>query len=79
MVDLSIPLAGMQQAADRLNLSASRIARAPFEALNPAQADTIDLSVEMVGILEARNAFTANVNVAKVGDEMTRATLELFG
>ena len=78
MVNPTTPVQGMQQAADRFQLAAERIARMPSQALSPPE-DTLDLSSEMVALLESRNQFAANVNTARVGDQMTRASLDLLG
>jgi flagellar hook protein FlgE len=77
MVNLTTPLQGMQQAADRFQASAERIARMPSSATTPPE-DTLDLSTEMINLLESRNQFAANVKTAKVGDDMTKAMLDLL-
>jgi hypothetical protein len=66
MIDFSTPLSGMTQAADRVNQAATRIGRAP------ATAD------DVVTVMQSRDDFTANTKVLKVGNEMTRATLDLM-
>ena len=74
MIDFSVPLGGMQRAEDRVNSAAQRIASAPFQP----PGDSADLSTEAVGLLDARNAFAANVKVAHVADEMARSTLDIL-
>jgi hypothetical protein len=69
VIDFSSPLQGMGMAESRLNRVAQRVARDPTEAADPNTAvDTID----------ARNQFSANLDTLKVGDEMTRTTLNLL-
>ncbi len=78
MVDRTTPLEGMQQAADRFQVSAERIARMPSVASSPPE-DVLDLSSEMVALMESRNQFAANVKAVKVSDQMTREGLDLLG
>ena len=63
----------MHAAESSLNRTASRIASLPVAA------DSVDLSAEMVKMLQARNSFDANVKVAKTADEMDRSTLSMLG
>ena len=71
MIDFSTPLSGMAQAETSVNQIAKRLA-------NPA-SDTVDLSAEMVGLMQGRNDFATNVKVAQTMDEMTKSTLSLLG
>jgi flagellar basal body rod protein FlgB len=71
MIDFSIPLAGLDRAASSLNQTASRLAAGP--------ADTVDLSAEMVALLEARNSFETNTKVIQTEDQMTKSLLNLLG
>ena len=77
MVNLTTPLQGMQQATDRFQVAAERIARMPSAAATPPE-DVLDLSNEMVALMESRNQFAANVKTARMGDEMTREALNLL-
>jgi flagellar basal body rod protein FlgG len=70
------PLTGMEQAEGQLNQAASRIAALPAAAQG---ADVVDLSQEMVTLLQARNSFEANVKTLEVMDEMVHTTLNLVG
>lgn len=74
MIDLQIPLAGMNSASASLDRAASRIA----EASSPA-GDSVDLSAEMIALIEARTGFEANVSVAKAEDQVNRSLLNLLG
>jgi flagellar basal body rod protein FlgC len=73
-IDFSSPMRGMQDAEARVERTASRIARGPFQA-----PDSMDLSTEMVNLIQARNDFKANIKVAETMDEMSRTTLHLIG
>lgn len=70
------PLSGMLAAQDRVERSASRIASLPA---NGTGADSIDLSAEMIALLEARNDFAAEVKAQEVMDETTQSALDLVG
>jgi flagellar hook protein FlgE len=65
----------MHEAESQLDTTASHIARIPFS--NSAQ-DTVDLSSEMVNLLEARTNFAANTKVVHVADEIQQSTLSIL-
>ncbi len=67
----AIALSGMHAAETRLEHAANRIARVS------QPEDQVDLSAEMVALIEARNNFAANANVMKTADEVERSLLEL--
>ena len=69
----AIALSGMNQAQTRLEGVAKRLARVSDSA------DTIDLSTEMVALLEARNAYATNAKVLKTADEMHGSLLDVLG
>ncbi len=77
MLNLSIPLQGMSQAASRVDTAASRIARAGSLSQSQ-QPDTIDLSAEMIALMQSRNDFAANAKVAGSFDEMTKSVLNIL-
>jgi len=70
------PLDGMARAEAQLDQAASHIAALPAAAQG---ADAVDLSQEMVTLLQARNSFEANVKTLEVMDETVRTTLDLVG
>lgn len=65
---ISIARYGMLAAAQQLNAAANRIA---------AGGDGLDYATEAVTIIEAKQAFKANVGVIKVADEMWRSLIEI--
>jgi hypothetical protein len=69
MINFSTPRQGMGAAENRLNRVAQRIAQNPAVAANP---NTV------VETMEARNQFSANLNTWKVGDELTKTTLNIL-
>jgi flagellar hook protein FlgE len=71
MIDFSIPLAGLDRATSSLNQTASRLAAGP--------ADTVELSAEMVSLIQARNDFATNTKVIQTEDQMTKSLLNMLG
>jgi len=71
-------LDGMQAAESQLDTTANRIAHYPF-ALPPANTgDTVDLSTDMVNLIQARDNFAADASVAKVADEIQQSTISML-
>jgi flagellar basal body rod protein FlgF len=66
----------MQAAQAQVEQSASRIANFTSGANG---ADSVDLSAEMISLLEARNSFAADVKAQEVMDETTQSALNLVG
>jgi len=72
-MDISrIALTGMDQAQARVERAASRLA-----GLSQPN-DTVDLSSEMVALLQAPHDFAANAQVAKTGDQMQKYLLDVL-
>lgn len=69
----AIALGGMEQAAARLDRTATRLAK----VADPT--DTVDLSAEMVALMQARNDFAVNAKVLKTADEMSKTLVEMLG
>ena len=76
MPDLSIPLGGMSQAESRVNTAASRLARLGASLSDPQ--DTVDLSAEMIALMDSKNNFETNVKVAQTFDQMNRTVLDIL-
>ena len=69
MINFSTALQGMSCAETRLDRMSQRVAKDPAAAADPNLAvDTVD----------ARNQFTANLDTAKVSDQMTQKLLNLL-
>jgi flagellar basal body rod protein FlgC len=64
----------MQAAQTQIEQSASRIASLPAAGNG---GDSVDLSAEMVALLEGRNNFAANVKAQEVMDENTQSALDM--
>lgn len=67
---ISIAATGMQRASQQLETSASRIAR--------FGAEEVDLTTEMVNVLNAKNDFKASAKVAGIAADMSKALLDIF-
>ncbi len=74
MIDFQTPLQGMDSASTSLDRAASRIA-----ATGQPSGDSVDLSTEMVALIQARNDFGANVKAAQAMDEMSQSLLNIVG
>lgn len=70
-------LEGMARALERLQKTSERIARAGVPAQNAAE-DVVDLSPELVAMLEARNAYEANLELTRAANEMAARTLDML-
>ena len=79
MIDFSTPLAGLERATASLNQTARRLAGASFPQTDAAPADAVDLSAEMVSLMEAKNAFKINITLIHTSDEVARSVLDVLG
>jgi flagellar basal body rod protein FlgG len=73
MIDFSNPLAGMERATTSLNQTASKIAK------GSTPGDSVDLSTDVVSLIQARNSFESNTKVLQTEDEMTKRMLDIIG
>lgn len=69
---ISIGASGMQRASQQLEQSASRVARFG------TGGEQVDLSTEMVSVIEARTNFKASAQVVSVASEMSKALLDIL-
>lgn len=70
-------LEGMARALERLQKTSERIARSGVPAQNGTE-DVVDLSPELVAMLEARNAYEANLELTRAANEMAARTLDML-
>ena len=73
MIDFSSPLAGMDRATTSLNQTAAKIAK------GSTPTDSVDLSTEVVSLIQARNGFESNTKVLQTEDELTKNLLNMIG
>ncbi|MGJ5814672.1 hypothetical protein [Paludibaculum fermentans] len=76
MADLSVALAGINNGLQLASATASRIARMPTSVSAPT--DTVDLSAEVMAMLQAKIMVDANVEVAKNFDNLNQAILNIL-
>lgn len=70
---VGIALGGLEAAQQTLETAAKRLS-------SPDQpADVVDLSTEMVALLNAKQQFAANAQVVRTGAEMQKHSIDLFG
>ena len=75
---LPIAQRGLHRAQGELEKSAQNIAGAGLPQAQPPPEDSLNLSDQMVSLLQARNDVDASLKVAHVGDELSRKTLNLL-
>jgi len=63
-------LQGLLKAEAAFERTASRIAKAGLETEAAPPEDRVELSQEFVNLIQARNAFAANVKSIQTGDEL---------
>jgi flagellar hook-associated protein FlgK len=63
---------GMQRASQQLEQSASRIARFG------TGLEEVDLTTEMVNVMQAKADFKANAKVVEASRDMSKALLDIF-
>ncbi len=69
---ISIAASGMHRASHQLEQSASRIARLGVEG------NDVDVSAEMVNVIQAKHDFKASAKVAGVAGDMTKTLLDIL-
>jgi hypothetical protein len=70
-------LGGLHQAETQADRAAELVARSPFFTGGPQ--DQVSLSDAAVSLLAAKLSFEANLDSAKVGDEMQKSALSMVG
>ena len=79
MLDLSVPLQGLNRAEAELNSAAAKIAQASLSAGSPPANDAVDLSTEIVALLSAKNDFAANARVIHTIGDLNQSLVNLLG
>ncbi len=74
---LSTALEGLSRSRERIERTASRLARIPEVLEQPA--DQVDLSQEMVNLLWARNSYEANLKAIETAEEIDKSLINLLG
>ncbi|MGB9198416.1 MAG: flagellar basal body rod C-terminal domain-containing protein [Terriglobales bacterium] len=74
----SIALQGVEQASAQVDAAASQIASAGSFSGSPAPVDTVSLSEEMVAMMSAKTALSANVDVFKTAEQIQQNVLNVM-
>ncbi len=78
-MDLSaIALQGLEQGQVQLQNAAARLAGAGAESPDGAGLDTVDLSMEIVALMSAKNQFSANLSTLKTADQLQKNAIDLM-
>jgi flagellar basal body rod protein FlgG len=76
----SIALAGLEKAQERLAAVAKRLSSNGLSAAyGEGGGDQVDLSAEMVALLEAKVATEANLKLVESANEMASKTINILG
>jgi flagellar basal body rod protein FlgG len=77
----SIGLAGLEKAQEKLAAVAKRLASAGASSSVAAASsgDTLDLSAEMVALLESKTASEANLKLVETANELSSKTIDILG
>jgi flagellar hook protein FlgE len=75
MSAIGLAVGGLERAQSSLEHVAGRLAK----ATSAAPDDSVDLSTEMVKLLQARNAFQSNVRAIETEDQMQKSAVNLLG
>lgn len=70
----SIALQGLQQADDRLQQAATRLASVG----SGGDVDTVSISAEMVALLSAKNEYATNLRALQTSDEVQQTALDIM-
>ncbi len=78
----SIGLAGLEKAQEKLAAVAKRLSSGVAGGTLPSSAaggDSIDLSAEMVALLESKIASEANLKLVESANELASKTIDILG
>jgi len=75
MIDFSIPLAGPYRAESSLNQAAAKVA----QPVTAESGDSVDLSSEVVSLIQARQGVETNIAALKTEDDLTKTLLNVIG
>lgn len=77
----SIGLAGLEKAQEKLAAVAKRLSSGVAASSSGAysSSDTVDLSAEMVALLEAKVASQANLKLVEYANELASQTIDVLG
>jgi len=74
----SIGLAGLQKAQEKLAAVAKRLSTGTIGGQSSG-ADSLDLSAEMVALLESKHSAQANLKLVESANELASQTIDILG
>ena len=74
----AIALRGLEDARNRVERSAERLARVGTTTAEGTPVNSVDLTREMVALLAARNDFAAGIRLLQTADELQRGLIDLL-
>ena len=80
MSDLAIPLDGLRRAESQIDISAKKLSRLTVAASSGASgADTVDLSAEIVALMQSKRVAEANMKAMQSMDEVQKRLIDILG
>lgn len=76
---LPTALEGLSRAEERVQRVAERLSRLPLSGDASAPEDVVDLSTEVVALLEAKNLHGVNAKVIQSAAELDQHILDILG
>ena len=70
---------GLRRAEERVQRVAERLSRLPFSADASAPEDVVDLSAEVVALIEAKSLHGVNAKVFQTAAELDASILDILG
>jgi len=70
---------GLRKAEERVQRVAERLSRLPLSGDASAPEDVVDLSAEVVALIEAKNVHSVNARVAQTAAELDQHILDILG
>jgi len=70
---------GLRSAEERVNRVAQRLSRLPLSGDASVPEDVVDLSAEVVALIEAKNLHGVNAKVAQTAAELDQHILDILG
>jgi flagellar basal body rod protein FlgG len=76
----AIGLQGLQAAQGRFDQTAAQIASVGAGAVSQdsGPVDAVDLSQQVVGLLEAKDSYVANLKTVQTGDELEQQAIDIL-
>lgn len=70
---------GIRKTEERVQRVAERLSRLPLSSDGATPEDTVDLSAEVVALIEAKNEHALNAKVAEMATSLDQHMLDILG